>query len=65
MKLLKSWNRKGSDIFFDSRFLKELAMDVFGREVLKRSSVGGKAARNVRVQHEALDPHEIEFIRGS
>lgn len=47
----------------DSAFLTHLLMNVFGIEVLKRSSATGKQASN-GVIHEALDPVLLTFVKG-
>lgn len=49
---------------FDSTFI-GLALDgFFGVEVLKNSSVGGKASNFNQVSHDALDPEILAFLKG-
>lgn len=62
---LKDWNTKYSTVLFDYKFLKRLAVDVFGLECLARSSVFGMQARNSTLQHVALDSTKLNFVRGN
>lgn len=48
---------------FDSKFISCLLTIVFGTEVLKRSSAGGRASNYNGIVHERLDPQKLEFIR--
>lgn len=63
---LKYWNCNTAynQNFMDAKFLKRLAIDVFGSECLKRSSVLGRAANNAEQLHEPLDPKKLDFMRG-
>lgn len=65
LKVLKAWNKKFSTILYDAKYVKKLAVDVFGKICLKNSSVFGFPARNADVQHEALDAAKLTFVRGS
>lgn len=62
--ILKEWDQIYPDIFYDRRYLKEMLKDVFGIKCLAASSVGGTPARNKAVQHQALHPVKLKFIRG-
>lgn len=62
---LKDWNTKYPTVLYDTKFLKRLALDVFGSECLARSSVFGMQARNSILQHETLDSTKLNFIRGN
>lgn len=61
---LKEWNQKYPTVLYDSKYLKKLAIDVFGIECIRSSSVYGTPARNSNVQHNALDATKLNFIRG-
>lgn len=65
LNLLKSWNKKYPTVLYDAKYLKSLAMDVFGRECLENSSVYGTPARNSKIQHKALDATKVNFVRGN
>lgn len=62
---LKFWNARYPSIIYDSKFLKELATDVFGIECLSRSNVFGKRAWNSTSKHLALDELKLKFVEGN
>lgn len=62
---LKCWNTKYSTVLYDSKFLKKIAVDVFGLECLGRSSVFGMQAWNSSLRHDALDLTKLNFVRGN
>lgn len=64
IRLLKNWDEKYPSVLYDSKYVKVLLKDVFGLECLAISSVGGTMARNQAVQHKALDPVKLDFIKG-
>lgn len=64
MKSLKIWDERYPDILMDSKYVKTLMLDVFGKGCLAKSSAGGNRARNASVQHDALDAIKLEFVRG-
>lgn len=47
---------------FDSAFISYLLVSVFGTEVLKKSSAGGKKSHFNGVGHDCLDPSKLDFI---
>lgn len=65
LRILQTWNKKYPTVLYDAKYLKKLAVDVFGEICLKKSSVFGFPARNATVQHEALDAAKLNFVRGS
>lgn len=65
LSAVKTWNDIYPTVLYDAKFLKKVAMDVFGRECLKNSSVLGQPARNSNVQHAALDATKLNFVRGN
>jgi translation elongation factor EF-Ts len=61
---LKEWNINRKDASYDRRSVGLLLENIFGSEILKKSSLFGTAARNVNVPpHDALDTKKIKFIR--
>lgn len=61
---LKEWNMNRKDASYDRRFVGLLLENIFGSEILKKSSLFGTAARNVNVPpHDALDNNKVKFIR--
>lgn len=61
---LKQWNERYNTVIFDSKFLKKIAVDVFGMNCLANSSVFGNKARNCGKQNVALDSDKLDFMRG-
>lgn len=51
---------KGSD----SMFVSVLLSAVFGDEVLKESSAGGRQNNYTKTSHKALDANKLKFIKG-
>lgn len=64
LALLKDWDNKYPTIIYDSKYLKQLAMDIFGPDILAISSVFGNPSRSALVRHQALDPERLEFLLG-
>lgn len=64
IKTLKHWNKVYPNILYDSKYLKRLAVDVFGLECLAKSSVLGRSANNTTAQHAPLDAVKLGFMRG-
>lgn len=62
---LKFWDQRYPDILMDSKYVKTLILDVFGKDCLAKSSVGGHWARNAPVKHDALNAIKLEFARGN
>lgn len=62
---LKKWNDLYPTILYDCKYLKRIAVDVFGILCLKMSSVFGTRARNSTAQHERLDVTKLSFVEGS
>lgn len=48
----------------DSNFISILLTDVFGNDVLKMSSAGGKKSNYNNALHTALDETKLTFIKG-
>lgn len=63
VKLLLEWNDKYG-FLYDGKFIKRLALDVFGRDCLSKSSVFGNRSHNSGVQHERLDETKVKFVKG-
>lgn len=64
VRILKEWNKKYPTAIYDSKYLKKLALDVFGKECLARSTVYGTTARSSNVQREPLNLAKLCFVRG-
>lgn len=62
--VLKHWSIRYSTVLYDAKYLKKLAIDIFGEQCLKLSSVFGTPARNTNTKHEALDAPKLNFMRG-
>lgn len=66
VKLLKWWDLTYPTILYDSKYLKRLAIDVFGMDCLARSTVfGTRHGQNPSAHHRALDGTKLNFIRGN
>lgn len=64
IKDLQRLNQNYPGVLSDSKFIKKLAVAVFGADCLKDSSVYGKQARNTFIQHQPLDEYKLNFTRG-
>lgn len=58
---LKFANIRYPTILYDSKYLCEIAKEVFGTDCLKQSLVLG---RNPKRAHAALDKTKLKFVRG-
>lgn len=65
IETLKFWDERYPNVIIDSKYLKILAVDVFGLERLALSSVYGGRARNAQIQHEPLDGQKLQFVQGN
>lgn len=74
IETLKNWYQNYPDVLLDSKFLKRLALDVFGGDCLSKSSVLGKKSKrsvlgdktNMSAEvHPALDAVKLDFMRGT
>lgn len=65
LKFLKFWNHRYPNVLYDSKYLKKIAVDVFGMDCLAKSSVGGTFARSARIRREPLDVTKLNFVRGN
>lgn len=61
----KLWNNRYKSNIYDSKFIQLLAIDLFGRDSLARSSVFGGRSWNSNIQHAALDEVKIRFVQGN
>lgn len=64
MNDLLEYNTTFPTAHYDYKYLRKLAIDVFGVDCLKVSSVFGTRARNANIRHKALDASKLNFIRG-
>lgn len=63
--ILKKWNEAYpfTTQDHDAKFISYMLDLVFGRKTLMRCSAHGRAANNVKVTHEALDPEKLRFVK--
>lgn len=61
---LKELNVLYPTVICDRKFVKELLYDIFGFNVLRKSSFGGGIARNTGKAHQALNKHKLIFVEG-
>lgn len=63
VEILKYWNQRYPKIVFDSKFVKRVALNVFGLECVTRSSALDTRQRNSTAL--PLDPTKLNFVRGN
>lgn len=64
IKKLKLWNQRYPSNIYDGKYLKKLAVDIFGLECLSKSSALGSRSRSTGVQRLRLDTIKLKFIQG-